>query len=185
MARLRLRRPLPLRRGSLAIVGLPAMLSGLAIAAVLSLVPWLSNAGIPAWIADGALLVLGLHVGSKFTKEILVSVGRMLPTALAICVVLLGTCAALGLVLAAWTSRSPLDGYLATSPGGLFVSVAAASSTSGDVTFVSSAQLLRLVLALVCTAVVGWALRVRSLETVHQTGGRRGPRRTRSRGPQA
>ena len=53
-------------------------------------------------------------------------------------------CAGLGAVLSAATGVSALDGYLATTPGGLYAVLATASDSGADVTFVLAVQVLRL-----------------------------------------
>ena len=63
------------------------------------------------------------------------SAGRC-PLALAVIVGLIVACAGLGAVLSAATGASALDGYLATTPGGLYAVLATASDSGADVTFV-------------------------------------------------
>ena len=52
--------------------------------------------------------------------------------------------AGLGAVLAATTGASALDGYLATTPGGLYAVLATATDSGADATFVLAVQVLRL-----------------------------------------
>jgi len=59
-----------------------------------------------------------------------------------------------------------LDGYLATTPGGLYVVLATAASTRADVTFVVASQVLRLVAMLVAVPFLA-----RWLTTRGQAGG--------------
>src|SRR3712207_9588531 len=68
---------------------------------------------------EAALLLIGLQVGLEFTRASLRTVGRTLPVALLVIVVLIGACAGLGVALAEATGVSALDGYLATTPGGM------------------------------------------------------------------
>jgi uncharacterized membrane protein AbrB (regulator of aidB expression) len=58
-------------------------------------------------------------------------------------VIILG-CAGMGLFLASATGQSPLAGYLATSPGGLFAVLAIAAETGTSATFVLAVQVLRI-----------------------------------------
>ena len=53
-------------------------------------------------------------------------------------------CFGLAVLLAATTSASLLDSYLATTPGGLYAVLAAAFGTGADTTFVIAVQTLRL-----------------------------------------
>jgi uncharacterized membrane protein AbrB (regulator of aidB expression) len=71
-------------------------------------------------------------------------VAALLPLAVATILGLVVASAGLGLVLAGVTGRSALDGYLATTPGGLYVVLATAITGGGDVTFVLTVQLVRL-----------------------------------------
>ena len=95
-------------------------------------------------VQSAAFLVIGLQVGVSFTRESLRTIGRALPLALAVIVVLIVASAGLGAVLSAATGVSALDGYLATTPGGLYAVLATATDIGADVTFVLAVQVLRL-----------------------------------------
>ena len=58
---------------------------------------------------------------------------------------LLALSALLGVVLAEATGRTALEGYLATTPGGLYAVLAVAVASGADTTFVLGVQALRLV----------------------------------------
>ncbi len=94
-------------------------------------------------------MLIGWQAGLAFTRESLRAIGRTLP-------------AALGLIVAAqrrdrrlrgaagardWAS-APLDGYLATSPGGIYAVLATAVETGSNVTFIIAAQVIRVLLML-------------------------------------
>ena len=71
------------------------------------------------------------------------------------------TCAGLGVLLAAVTGASALDGYLATTPGGVYAVLATATGSGADATFVLSVQVLRLFVMLLSAPLVARVLRRR------------------------
>jgi len=93
-------------------------------------------------------MVIGWQAGVAFTRESLRAIGRILPLALLLIVVLGVATALLGVVLANVTGVTQLEGYLATSPGGLYAVLATAVETGSNVTFVIAAQVLRVLLML-------------------------------------
>jgi uncharacterized protein len=103
--------------------------------------------------------VIGLQVGVTFTRESLRTIGRALPLALTVILGLILASAGLGGVLAAATGVSALDGYLATTPGGLYAVLATASDSGADVTFVLAVQVLRLFVMLLSAPLVAHWLR--------------------------
>jgi hypothetical protein len=103
--------------------------------------------------------VIGLQVGLNVTRASLATIGRALPLALTVIVGLILACAGSGALLAAVTGTSPLDGYLATTPGGLYAVLATASDSGADTTFVLSVQVLRLFVMLLSAPLVARRLR--------------------------
>ena len=103
--------------------------------------------------------MIGLQVGLSFTRESLRTIGRALPLALAVIVGLIVASAGLGAVLSAATGASALDGYLATTPGGLYAVLATATDSGADATFVLAVQVLRLFVMLLTAPLVARALR--------------------------
>ena len=53
-------------------------------------------------------------------------------------------CAGLGAVLSATTGATPLEGYLATTPGGLYAVLATAFASGANTAFVLAVQTVRL-----------------------------------------
>jgi hypothetical protein len=151
-----------------AVIGLPAgrvlhipvaaMLGPMLAAAVAGLVLGL-HGSVPVLVQSVAFLVIGLQVGLNFTRASLATIGRALPVALAVIAALILACAGLGAVLAALTGASELDGYLATTPGGLYAVLATASDGGADTTFVLSVQVLRLFVMLLSAPLVARVLR--------------------------
>lgn len=137
----------------------PAILGGIAAGAALATVPWFEPAGVPNWVRATAFLFIGVQVGLRFTRKTLRQIARMMPTAFIVIGLIIAACALLGLILSEVTGVSRFDAYLATTPGGLPAVLAATSSTGGDVTFVSTVQLLRILIVLVCAPFIArWTL---------------------------
>jgi membrane AbrB-like protein len=136
-----------------------AILGPLLVAALLTLVPYFQDAMVPPVVEALGYLVIGVQVGLKFTASSLRAIGRMLPTALLTIVVTLFACAGLGWVLTVTTEASPLDAYLATTPGGIYAVLGVAAATDGDVAFVAATQMLRLLIVLASAPVIGAYLR--------------------------
>ncbi|MCV2491009.1 AbrB family transcriptional regulator [Geodermatophilus sp. YIM 151500] len=139
-----------------------AMLGPLVLAAALDLSGWSRGAEVPGPLAAAAFLVIGLQVGLTFTRASLAVVGRALPAALALIVAVVAASAGLGAVLSWSTGVSALDGYLATTPGGLYAVLATASDSGADATFVLAVQVLRLFAVLLSAPLVAAWLRRRA-----------------------
>lgn len=103
---------------------------------------------VPAVLVQVGYLVIGWQAGVAFTRDSLRAVGRTLPAALALIVVLTVATAGLGVLLARFAGLTPLEGYLATSPGGVYAVLATAVETGSNVTFVIAAQVVRILLML-------------------------------------
>jgi membrane AbrB-like protein len=138
-----------------------ALLGPMLVAAALDLTGLSRGAQTPAVVEGAAFLVIGLQVGISFTRESLRTVGRALPLALATIAGLGLACAGLGAVLAAATGVGGLDGYLATTPGGLYAVLATASRSGADTTFVLAVQVLRLFVMLLTAPLLARLLRSR------------------------
>ena len=81
-------------------------------------------------------------------RDSLRTVLGVLPLAVALILAIVAACAGLGIVLSQLTGVSLLDGYLATTPGGIYAVLATAISSGGDVTFVVAVQVLRVIVML-------------------------------------
>ena len=117
------------------------LLGPMVLTAGLTVAGWSFDAHVPVWLAQIAYGAIGLRIGLGFTRASLKLLGRVLPMALTL--IILG-CAGMGLFLASVTDQSPLAGYLATSPGGLFAVLAIAADTGTSATFVLAVQVLRI-----------------------------------------
>ncbi|MEA2257152.1 MAG: uncharacterized protein QOG35_3197 [Solirubrobacteraceae bacterium] len=110
---------------------------------------------VPPALREVAFAVIGLQVGLRFTTATLREVGRLLVPVVVSIVALLIACFGLAAVLAATTSATLLDAYLATTPGGLYAVLALAFATGANTTFIVAVQGLRvLVMVLLAPAAV-------------------------------
>jgi membrane AbrB-like protein len=139
-----------------------SLLGPMAVAATAVLTGLAHGARTPGLVESAAFVVIGLQVGVTFTRESLRTVGRALPAALAIIVGNIVACAGLGAALAWATGGSALDGYLATTPGGLYAVLATATSTGADATFVLAVQVLRLFVMLFSAPLLARVFRART-----------------------
>jgi uncharacterized protein len=126
-----------------------ALLGPMAIALALSLSGLAFDASVPSLLVDVAYAVIGWQAGLRFTRAAIATVARVLPLAVALIVLVIALCAGLGLLLSASTGMTPLEGYLATTPGGVYAVLATAISSGVDVTAVVAVQVLRVILMLI------------------------------------
>ncbi len=135
--------------GRLARLPAGALLGPMVISAVLS-IAGLSFAGRPPGLVVAvAFGIIGCQAGLRFTGKALRELSRILPLALTLILGVIVLCAVLGVVLSRLTGVSMLEGYLATTPGGIYAVLAFAASTHSDVTFVAAVQVLRVCIMLV------------------------------------
>ena len=123
-------------------------------AAAVSLVYRPAVAATPVVLADLAFALIGLDVGLRFTTRALREAGGLLPRSIAVIAAMLVVSAGLGLGLSAAAHVSALDGYLATTPGGLTAVVALAVGGRTNTSFVVSVQVLRTFLMLAATPAI-------------------------------
>ena len=109
---------------------------------------------VPDVLVQASYMLIGWQAGLAFTRESLRAIERLLPAALGLIVALNVATAGLGVVLAHVAGVSMLDGYLATSPGGIYAVLATAVETGSDVTFIIAAQVLRVLLMLFAAPVL-------------------------------
>ncbi|MCV2393172.1 AbrB family transcriptional regulator [Actinotalea sp. M2MS4P-6] len=132
------------------------------LAAVIGLALAGHSIQVPGWLQAGGFALIGLQVGLRFTRESLRTVASVLPLAVLLIVALIALSALLGVALARMTGVTVLDGYLATTPGGLYAVLAAAVGTGSDVTFVLGVQLVRLLVMLGAAPLLARTLRPRA-----------------------
>jgi membrane AbrB-like protein len=129
---------------------LPAggLLGPMVVALALALTGVAGTAGPPVLLVELAYAVIGWQAGIGFTRSSLRTVARVLPLATLLIGAVVALCAGLGAVLAALTGTTPLEGYLATTPGGIYAVLATAVASGVDVAFVLAVQVLRVVVML-------------------------------------
>jgi membrane AbrB-like protein len=124
------------------------LLGPMVVAIALNLLGWSFGAAPPELLVEVAYAVIGWQAGVRFTRQSLRLVVGVLPLATGLILAVIAACAGLGLALSALTGASLLDGYLATTPGGVYAVLATAISAGSDVTFVVAGQVLRVIVML-------------------------------------
>jgi membrane AbrB-like protein len=133
------------------------LLGPMAIAIALDLTGMTWGLAVPMLLVQAGIMLIGWQAGLDFTKESLTTMKRILPAAIALIVVLNLAAAGFGVVLAKVAGLSMLDGYLATSPGGVYAVLATAVGTGSTVTFIMAAQVIRIVLMLFAAPLIAKA----------------------------
>ncbi|MEA2480391.1 MAG: uncharacterized protein QOJ07_2313 [Thermoleophilaceae bacterium] len=147
------------------LVRLPAgaLLGPMLLAGALTLAGLTGHAVVPDVVRQLAFVGIGLQVGLRFTPESLRQARDVLPRVLASIFALLVACAGLGWLLAQLAGVSFFDGYLATTPGGLYAVLGVALASGANTTFVLAVQALRLfVMVLAAPAIIRRMGRVRT-----------------------
>jgi uncharacterized protein len=140
-----------------------ALLGPMTVALVLTLTGVTRGATPPGALVEVAYAVIGWQAGARFTRESLRVVAGLLPAAVGLIAAVVALCAALGALLARLTGATALEGYLATTPGGIYAVLATAISSGVDVAFVVAVQVLRVILMLlVAPAVARLVARLRA-----------------------
>jgi membrane AbrB-like protein len=136
----------------------PTLLGPLLLSAVLTVALPQGSIVVPLLAREVAFALIGLQIGLRCTSELFCSLARLLLPLLLSVIVLSALCFGFAVLLAATTSASLQDAYLATTPGGIYAVLAAAVSTGADTTYVVGVQSLRLVvmMAIAPCAVRAW-----------------------------
>ncbi|MEX1141400.1 MAG: AbrB family transcriptional regulator [Thermoleophilaceae bacterium] len=115
---------------------------------------------VPPLLREVAFGLIGLEVGLRFTVATVRNVGRLLLPVLAAIVVLMAVSFLFAVGLAAATAATLMDGYLATTPGGLYAVLAVGFAAGANTTFIVAVQVLRLItLVILAPFVVRWVVR--------------------------
>jgi membrane AbrB-like protein len=137
-----------------------ALIGPLVLAAILTGTGLFHRVTPPEFPREAAFTLIGLHVGMRFTRATIARVGRLLPAVLGFVVVLIATTGLLAWGLSAVTSISPLDAYLATTPGGINAVLVVGFASGAHTGFVFAVQTLRLfVMVLAAPYLVRWRAR--------------------------
>lgn len=121
-----------------------SLLLPLSVAVLISLTGVAGALAVPDALQNVGYALIGLQVGLRFTRASLRAVAGLLPLAVATILGMIAVSAVLGALLARATGRTALDGYLATTPGGLYAVLATAVGSGSDVTFILTVQIVRL-----------------------------------------
>ncbi|MGE0300384.1 MAG: AbrB family transcriptional regulator [Pseudonocardia sp.] len=131
-----------------------ALLGPMIVAVGFAVAGWAAGAVPPELVVEPAYAVIGWAAGIRFTRESLRGVLALLPWATVLIGVIIALCAGLGVVLSHLTGTTLLEGYLATTPGGVFAVLATAISSGADATFVVAVQVLRVLMMLLVAPVL-------------------------------
>lgn len=134
------------------------LLGPMAVTIALELTGTSFGLAVPMALVQLGYAVIGWQAGVAFTRESMRAIGRAMPIALGLIVALNLACAGLGVLLAHVTGISPLEGYLSTSPGGIYAVLATAVETGSNVTFVVAAQVVRVLLMLFAAPLIARGL---------------------------
>ncbi len=124
------------------------LLGPMAITIVLELSGLTAGLTVPMVLAEAGIMLIVWQTVLAFNRESLRAIQRILPGAFALIMVLNVAAAGLGVVLANVAGLSMLDGYLATSPGGIYAVLGTAVGSGSNVPFVMAAQVIRILLML-------------------------------------
>ncbi len=143
------------------LIRLPAggLLGPMLVAAVFALSGSSLTVGASQPVVLVAFALIGLEVGLRFTPASLRQAGALLPAAVLMILVLLAACAGLGILLASLADVTRLDGYLATTPGGLSAVLAVAVGSKTNTTILSVQLIRTFVMLLAAPPLAHWIAR--------------------------
>ena len=134
-----------------------ALLGPMLLVGALALTGAIGGVRVPEVLQQPAYAAIGLQVGLRFTPESMRRARDTLVPVIAAIALLILACAGLGWLLAELSGVSQLDGYLATTPGGLYAVLATAVASGANATFVLAVQSLRLfVMVLAAPPIIRW-----------------------------
>lgn len=135
------------------------VLATLVVSSALAMSGWFADAHAPTWVVATGFAIIGANVGLGFTRQRLRRLVRLFPLALIQTALGIAVCAGIGILFARAVGISALDGYLATTPGGLPAVVAVAVDSGDQIGLILTMQFVRVFVALACGPLIGWALR--------------------------
>jgi uncharacterized protein len=138
----------------------PTLLGPLLLTSVLTLSGAIGDTQVPVLAREVAFSLIGLRIGLGFDREAVRRIARIAWLVAAAIGALLVACFLLGWLLKLTAGVTLLDGYLATTPGGLYAVLPIAYGSGADTTFVLAVQGLRLLgMIIAAPAVVRLLLR--------------------------
>lgn len=143
------------------LVPIPAapVLATLVVSSGLAMSGCFVDARPPAWVLAIGFVIIGANVGLGFSRERVRRLVRLFPLALLQTALGIIACAGIGILFARATGVSHLDGYLATTPGGLPAVVAVAVDSGDAIGLILTMQFVRVFMALACAPLIGLLLR--------------------------
>lgn len=130
------------------------LIGPMAITIVLEFAGLAKGLSVPMLLVEAGIMLIVWQTLIAFDRESLRAIRRILPGAFALIMVLNVAAAGLGVVLSHVAGLSMLDGYLATSPGGIYAVLGTAAGSGSNVTFVMASQVIRVVLMLLAAPFV-------------------------------
>ncbi len=124
------------------------LLGPMAITIVLGFSGLTAGFAVPIMLVQGASIFIVWQTVLEFDRASLLAIKRILPGAFGLIMVLNVASAGMGVLLAKVAGLSMLDGYLATSPGGIYAVLGTAAGSGSNVTFVMATQVIRVVMML-------------------------------------
>lgn len=117
---------------------------------------------VPDAVIVAAFACVGLDVGLSMTRPRLGQIARILPLAMIQAAAGMLGCAIIGVLLADALGIPRIDGYLATTPGGLPAVIAVAIDSGQELGLILAMQFVRFFLALLVAPLLGWTMSRRS-----------------------
>ena len=131
------------------------------VASALAIAGVFDDARVPGWAMAVGFALVGAAVGLSFTRDRLARLTRLFPIAVVQVVLGVLACGVVGIVFARSVGVSAIDGYLATSPGGLPAVVAVAVDSGDELGLILTLQFVRVFVALALAPILGALLRRR------------------------
>ncbi len=126
------------------------VLGALAVAIPLT-IAGVSTSAMPRWMVNGAQLLLGCALGSRFNRSFLARAPRFAAAVVATVALAMGISVLFALLMARVTGIHPATLVLATAPGGIAEMAVTARVLELGVPMVTSFHVTRLMLLLTCT----------------------------------
>lgn len=117
---------------------------------------------LPPLVPETAFATIGAYAGLLFDRDSVRQVARLLPWLVLSNLLLMVSCAGLGVVLALLVGTDALSAYLSTTPGGIDSVAILAIGSGADVSLVTAIQTLRVFTVIVAGAILGRALSSKS-----------------------
>jgi membrane AbrB-like protein len=136
----------------------------------------------PVNAREMAFTIIGLEVGLRLNLSSLRTMGRMLPAVLAYVVGITAACSVMAYLVTIVTPITPLNAFLATTPGGINAVLAEAISVAdSNIALISTVQTMRLfAMMLIVPPLLRWLVRRGAARQQLQASSRSGSNETTS-----